>query len=223
MDLSEMQINIHQKAQKLVFLYRRYYGYVPSLVMEIMNATTPNSTRKYNQNHDPDNGRFTSGSNGGNSTDNQNHPTVTENSRNEIAINNPDGSTEIRTGGSRSWRNNNPGNIVAGSFADNHGTIGEAGGFAVFPDEQTGQDASTALLQSPAYSDLTINQAIARRSPPGDNNTVAVQAAVNRIGRFSGGEIISDLTPDRLSRLTGAIQRVEGWWPGTVRQMPASH
>lgn len=177
--------------------------------------------RKFNHNHDPTNGQFTSGPDGAADNSNQDQPTVTANSRTEITITNPDGSSEIRTGGSRSWRNNNPGNIVAGTFADDHGAIGEAGGFAVFPDEQTGQDASRTLLQSPTYSDLTVNQAIARRSPPGDNNTVAVQAAINKIGGFTGSEVIGSMTSDQLDRLTAAIQKVEGWWPGTVRTAPA--
>jgi len=55
-----------------------------------------------------------------------------------------------RTGyGTRSWRNNNPGNVKAfnWAWAQAHGAIGiDAGGFAIFPDYETGWAAKDALL-----------------------------------------------------------------------------
>ena len=45
----------------------------------------------------------------------------------------------IRSGGTRTWRNNNPGNIRASRFSYKHGAIGSAGGFAVFPTYQAGR------------------------------------------------------------------------------------
>ena len=40
-----------------------------------------------------------------------------------------DGSKVLRSGGSRTWRSNNPGNISAkGGFASRHGAIGVASG-----------------------------------------------------------------------------------------------
>jgi len=47
-----------------------------------------------------------------------------------------------------------------------------------------------------------------------------VQSAINKIGGFTGGEVIGNMTPDQLGRLTSAIQKVEGWWSGTVRTTP---
>jgi len=49
--------------------------------------------------------------------------------------------------GSRSWRNNNPGNIIKGKWADKHGAIGDDGAMAVFPDYETGRAALEALLK----------------------------------------------------------------------------
>ena len=46
-------------------------------------------------------------------------------------------------GGSRPWRNQNPGNWVPGKISKRNGAIGVAGGFAVFPDPEIGH---TALL-----------------------------------------------------------------------------
>ena len=43
------------------------------------------------------------------------------------------GHETLRSGGSRSWRNNNPGNIRRGDFAINVGAIGDDGAFAFFP------------------------------------------------------------------------------------------
>jgi hypothetical protein len=36
-------------------------------------------------------------------------------------------------GGTRTWRNQNPGNLVVGKYSRKNGMIGKAGGFAVFP------------------------------------------------------------------------------------------
>jgi len=44
------------------------------------------------------------------------------------------------SGGTRTWRNQNPGNLVPGGVSRRNNQIGKAGGFAVFPDYQTGQD-----------------------------------------------------------------------------------
>lgn len=42
------------------------------------------------------------------------------------------------SGGTRTWRNQNPGNLVSGSVSRRNNQIGKAGGFAVFPDYETG-------------------------------------------------------------------------------------
>ncbi len=44
------------------------------------------------------------------------------------------GDRMIRRKGTWAWRNNNPGNIIKGVKARKLGSIGAAGGFAVFPD-----------------------------------------------------------------------------------------
>ncbi len=70
--------------------------------------------------------------------------------------------------GTRSWRNNNPGNLVMGPFARQNGAIGEAGlvpnsknkklKFAVFPDYATGRKAQAKRLkEGTMYIDLTLN------------------------------------------------------------------
>lgn len=147
-------------------------------------------------------------------------PTVSVHSNTRITIHYPNGSAQTRIDGSRSWRNHNPGNIKAGTFANGHGAIGNNHGFAVFPREATGRAASVALLKTATYSRLTVDEAIERRSPPDENDTQKVQENVRRIGRFSGEEIIDELDADELARLVYAIQRAEGWWEGVVIDTP---
>ena len=64
-------------------------------------------------------------------------------------------------------RNHNPGNIIWGTFAKLHGATGSAGkGYALFPDDQTGWNALTALLQTPMYKGKTVEQALNEYCPP---------------------------------------------------------
>jgi hypothetical protein len=146
---------------------------------------------------------------------------VTENSGSSVTLNSPDGSTETRSGGSRSWRNNNPGNLRSGTFANSQGAIGSAGGFAVFPDEQTGDAASAALLRTPTYSGLSVDDAIARRSPSNENDTTTLQDTIHNMSGLSGDEIVGELDDNEMSKLTDAIKRTEGWIPGTTNVNPA--
>ena len=84
-----------------------------------------------------------------------------------------------KVGGSRSWRNNNPGNIEYGDFARRYGAIGTDGRFAIFPDEATGQRARAALIfNGDKYRNLTLTQAIERYAPSSENHTTAYQRRV---------------------------------------------
>ena len=58
-----------------------------------------------------------------------------------------DGNIYEFSGGSRAWRNNNPGNLEDGKFARDNGAIGSDGRFAIFPDATTGFNAMTGLYQ----------------------------------------------------------------------------
>jgi hypothetical protein len=89
-----------------------------------------------------------------------------------------DGQEWVRKGGSRSWRNYNPGNISKGTFADSCGAIGGDTRFAIFPDETTGLDAIISLLKSRAYRNLSIERAIFKYAPPNENDSAAYVAAI---------------------------------------------
>ena len=132
---------------------------------------------KFNENHDAQ-GRFTFGAGP--------KPTAIAVDHQTVVIAHGRGNTEQRSGGSKSWRNNNPGNIRYGTFAISHGAIGHAGGFAVFATEQDGANALDALMSSHSYTILTIDQAIAKFSPSTENDPVRHAQNIARISGLSG-------------------------------------
>ncbi len=134
----------------------------------------------------------------------------------DVIIESGDGDSEVRTGGTRSWRNNNPGNIRYGVFARNHGAIGEAGGFAVFPDEETGSQALIDLLHTESYQNLTIKEAIARYAPPSENNTLNYQEHIAQSTGFKSDTLLKDLDEPSIRSIADAIRRMEGWRSGNV-------
>lgn len=127
-----------------------------------------------------------------------------------------DGRRIRRTGGTRAWRNLNPGNIRYSEFSRNAGAIGQAGGFAVFPDEETGTRAISSLLRGKSYNNLTIARAITRYAPPSENNTAAYHRRIQQITGLNINRRISDLSDGELSHVVDAIRAIEGWEAGRI-------
>lgn len=126
-----------------------------------------------------------------------------------------DGSGFIRAGGSRTWRNMNPGAIRHGDFSKQYGACGSAGGFAVFPTEKQGMNALYGLLQSDKYTNLTIASAIYKYSPPADNNnTKLYQRKLSKMTGLNLNRKLCQLTPTELDRVANAIKEIEGWKSG---------
>ncbi|EHK90260.1 integrating conjugative element protein [Aggregatibacter actinomycetemcomitans] len=129
----------------------------------------------------------------------------------------PDGKLVRREGGSLAWRNNNPGNIRAGAFAKAHGAIGVGpGGFAIFPDAETGARAIGALMRTKNYKNLSIADAIARYAPPSENNTAAYQAAIRKQTGLDSSRKMGTLSDAELNRVVNAIRQHEGWQEGKI-------
>ena len=85
--------------------------------------------------------------------------------RDDIVYEYPDGSVELRTGGTLAWRANNPGNVQYGKFAQKQGAIGQfSNGVAIFPGTEHGNKAMETLLSGPSYRGLTVDQVVARYS-----------------------------------------------------------
>ncbi len=152
-------------------------------------------------------------------------PAISVNSpdRTTRVFTNDDGSTVTHSGGTQAWRNNNPGNIRSGNFATNHGAIGEASGFAVFPNTQTGENALRSLLNTNNYRNSTLDAMTARYAPPNENNTQVYQNDLSTRVGVDGDTRISDLTPEQLNNLVHAIERHEGNMAGTVTHSPANN
>jgi len=73
--------------------------------------------------------------------------------------------------GSRSARNNNPGDIEFGKFAKKHGAIGGDPRFAIFPSPNAGFAAMRALLNGKEYLGLTLSAALNKWAPSVENQT----------------------------------------------------
>jgi len=134
-------------------------------------------------------------------------------------VQNSDGSTEKRTG-ARNWRNNNPGNIKYGSYAQRNGAIGSDGTFAIFPNYETGLKAKENLVFGPSYINLPIKRAVARYAPEKDRNDVAMYT--NSILKATGASpntLLRDLSPQQRNAYLATIDKVEGFKPGMVAQL----
>ncbi len=136
----------------------------------------------------------------------------------DVVYTTANGQEIIRKGGTRAWRNNNPGCIRTSQFTRDNGAIGNAGGFAVFPDEQTGMIAIEKLLMTDAYKNQTIARAMYSYAPPFENNTAAYNRYLRKLTGLPIETRIADLNQDQLKKLALAIKQVEGWRVGTEIQ-----
>lgn len=132
-----------------------------------------------------------------------------------LKVRRPDGSIVVLRG-SRNWRNNNPGNIEAGNYATSQGAIGSDGRFAVFPNYSMGRRAKEKLIfEGTGYRNLSLADAIARYAPPGENNTSWYQRIV--LAAVGGAnKVMSAFTSDERAKILTAMEKVEGFKPGTV-------
>lgn len=137
------------------------------------------------------------------------------------------GAETIREGGSRAWRNKNPGNLEKGSFAEEHGAIGADRSFAIFPAEMVGRDAVVALLRTPAFRQLTLAEALGRYAPPEENDTAAYLDYVIAETGLDPAHPMQTMSLQRLRAIVAAIRSIEGWvvgaeYPGAARSRPIS-
>lgn len=123
----------------------------------------------------------------------------------------PQAAGSAGVGGSRSWRNNNPGNIEYGPFAKKMGATSSDGRFAIFPDYETGRKAQEELLfNSEGYRNLTLAQAISRWAPGSENNVPAYIAAMGG----DSSKLMSQYSAEERKKLLDAMQKHEGWKEG---------
>ena len=156
----------------------------------------------------------------------QNTTTATANG-NTVTITTTNGDTktvETRTG-THAFRDNNPGNIRDGNFAQSNGAVGNDKGFAIFPSSDKGFKALDTLLLGSSYQKLTVDQAINRYAPPSENDTATYQATVRNAVGVSGDTRMSALSAEQRGGMEHAIAQHEGFYvPGTakIEVMPIS-
>ncbi len=112
---------------------------------------------------------------------------------------------------SRSFRNNNPGNIRDSSWTRAQpGFMGhDAEGFAIFSDWGHGVAAITRLLCSSSYRNLTLREIISRYAPAKENDVNAYVAFVCTRAGIKADEKIT--APHRLCEVMAAMIVHEGW------------
>ena len=109
---------------------------------------------------------------------------------------------EIRVGGTRTWRNNNPGNFdKAADHPTNIGNDGAAAGgkrsFLIFPDTATGKQELTDSIA--AHGTSTIRSFITVHAPPNENDTEKYIREV--VGYVNNGDGIGECRITKPARL----------------------
>ncbi len=132
----------------------------------------------------------------------------------DVVYNLSDGTHITRRGGTRAWRNANPGNLRYTEFTQRMGAIGAAGGFAIFPDEITGTAALDSLLRSDKYRKMTMGQAVMEYAPPHENDTENYMASLRRMTGVHHTTKMHSLDSTQMQRVIRAIRHIEGWQPG---------
>jgi hypothetical protein len=114
------------------------------------------------------------------------------------------------SGGARTWRNNNPGNLVSGNVSRRNNQIGTAGGFAVFPAYNTGHDALIDCLKT-TYWNSPLQKLIESYAPKTDhNNTKRYERFLRKQTGVNDNKKIKDFTADEFKKLWLAVERMEG-------------
>jgi hypothetical protein len=122
--------------------------------------------------------------------------------------------------GDRAWRNNNPGNLVSGNVSRRNNQIGKAGGFAVFPDYETGHRALLDCLNT-TFINSMLKTLIKAYAPKHENNTANyLKHILNKVGVTKDTKV-KDLTPKQFEKLWQAIELMEGPKKGTIKELPA--
>lgn len=107
------------------------------------------------------------------------------------------------TNAPRGIRNNNPGNIVYGKFAQSMGATGSDGRFAVFQSMEDGIKAAIKLLEGyVAKGTDTVRKIISKWAPANENNT---SAYIDAVAKKLGISADARLSGDQLSGVAHAI------------------
>ena len=141
-----------------------------------------------------------------------------------------DGSVVIgdqrRSGGTISWRTNNPGNVMYGGFAKSYGAIGKSTSgdgepVAIMPSLGHGIKMQAGLWRRPAYNNGTIDQGCRRWAGGVGAKKETSQYTID-LAKAAGATIntrVADLSDNQLANMVKAQMRWEGFKPGKVTQV----
>ena len=126
------------------------------------------------------------------------------------------GNMIIRSGGSRAWRCNNPGNLHRSyySMSKKRGAIGFAGDtedeYAVYPDPETGHEALVVMLKGSVYSPKTLRAAMLYYEPKKKDY---IDIIADKTG-LDPERPIKSLNDKEFESFWRAIEFVEDWTEG---------
>ncbi|WP_078888143.1 peptidoglycan-binding protein [Streptomyces sp. NRRL S-118] len=126
----------------------------------------------------------------------------------------------MRTGGSISWTNKNPGNIVRSGEAESYGAYRGKYNylFAIFPSEEAGFQGIRKFLRHPNRRTKTILGMMKIYAPAGHGSNTPEQYAQAIVDALGGGVSTStrvdDLSDQQITKFAEKIKQVEGWATG---------
>lgn len=141
---------------------------------------------------------------------------------------------QARSGGTVSWRLNNPGNVSYGELARRYGAIGtwknpdgdrqqKTTGIAIMPSLQAGMNLKAALWRGRGYRNLSLRQGVNRwvtgRATPLASR---LEGYANDMARAAGVPVSTPVNQMSNAQLTRAFEqqkRWEGFREGTVRRV----
>jgi hypothetical protein len=122
----------------------------------------------------------------------------------------------IRSGGTRAWRCNNPGNLHASTYSMNKqrrsiGKVREGKDeYAVYPDYATGHEALVVMLKGRIYSPLSLREAMKKY----DFNNPKYIDEIVKITKLDPERSIKSLRDHEFEIFWKAIEKVEKWIVG---------
>lgn len=150
--------------------------------------------------------------------ENKKYVSARDGRNNSVIYVSSDGAEFLHSGGTRAWRNNNPGNLIGSERSGL--SIGKGGRFAVFASHDDGVAALKYSLTH-FYSGTRLDEVFKKYAPATDDNDP--ERYIVLVKKFSGLDstrTIGALTDEELVRFTAAIERVEGWKEGKIEVIP---
>ncbi|MGA5771186.1 peptidoglycan-binding protein [Streptomyces pseudogriseolus] len=124
----------------------------------------------------------------------------------------------MRTRGTPSWNNNNPGNIVTSGEAESYGAYqGKCNDiFAIFPNEEQGFSAIRRFLLRRKEKTILQMMQVYAPSGHGSNNPEVYAQKVGQVLGVSMYTPVTQLSEEQVSVFAREIKRIEGWREGQI-------